>query len=101
MLAGDPWQGGATWAVRQYVLELERLGHDVWLVEPVAELRPDVVSYFGDVSRAFGLEGRASLVSPADEAGAAPDVADLLVNIAADLTEVASCADLLVTSAVT
>jgi hypothetical protein len=42
MLAGDPWQGGATWAVLQYVLGLRRLGHEVLLVEPVAgsRLRP-------------------------------------------------------------
>src|SRR3954468_17510931 len=36
MIAGDPWQGGATWAVLQFVLGLRRLGHDVWFVEPVA-----------------------------------------------------------------
>jgi hypothetical protein len=35
MIAGDPWQGGATWAVLQYLLGLRRLGHDVALVEPV------------------------------------------------------------------
>jgi hypothetical protein len=35
MVAGDPWQGGATWAVLQYLLGLRRLGHDVLLVEPV------------------------------------------------------------------
>ena len=42
MIAGDPHQGGATWAVLQYVLGLRRLGHEVLFVEPVAEkvLRP-------------------------------------------------------------
>ena len=35
MLAGDPGQGGASWAVLQYVLGLRRLGHDVYFVEPV------------------------------------------------------------------
>jgi hypothetical protein len=35
MVAGDPWQGGATWAVLQYLLGLRRLGHDVALVESV------------------------------------------------------------------
>jgi hypothetical protein len=34
MVAADPYQGGATWAVLQYVLGLRRLGHDVWLVDP-------------------------------------------------------------------
>ena len=62
MVAGDPHQGGATWSILQYVLGLRRLGHDVWLVEPVKELSPDSVSYFGDLVRAFGLEDRAALV---------------------------------------
>jgi hypothetical protein len=34
MVATDPGQGGATWAVLQYVLGLDRLGHEVWLVDP-------------------------------------------------------------------
>jgi hypothetical protein len=36
MVAGDPHQGGATWAVMQYLLGLRKLGHEVVLVEPVA-----------------------------------------------------------------
>ncbi|HEY2147165.1 MAG TPA: hypothetical protein VGH32_04465 [Pirellulales bacterium] len=35
MIAADPGQGGATWAVLQYVLGLRRLGHDVYFVEPL------------------------------------------------------------------
>ena len=35
MVAGDPRQGGATWAVMQYLLGLGELGHEVVLVEPV------------------------------------------------------------------
>ncbi len=35
MVAGDPHQGGAGWAVLQYVAGLEELGHEVMLVEPV------------------------------------------------------------------
>ena len=72
MLAGDPWQGGATWAVLQYVLGFRRLGHEVVLVEPVREkqLRPagakltqsEQARYFRDVVRDFGLEGRAALL---------------------------------------
>jgi hypothetical protein len=57
MLAGVPRQGGATWAVLQYVLGLRRLGHDVLFVEPVDSLersRP----YFDQVVGAHGLEGR-------------------------------------------
>jgi len=37
MIAGDPYQGGATWAVLQYVLGLRKLGHDVWVLEPVKD----------------------------------------------------------------
>src|SRR5260370_37466206 len=33
MIAGDPYQGGAAWAVLQYVLGLQQLGHDVYLIE--------------------------------------------------------------------
>jgi hypothetical protein len=42
MVAGDPWQGGATWAVLQYFLGLRRLGHDVLLVEPVQGESPQL-----------------------------------------------------------
>jgi hypothetical protein len=61
-VAGTPGQGGASWAVLQYVLGLARLGHDVTLVEQVAELSPAIESYFGDVVDEFGLRGRAGIV---------------------------------------
>ncbi len=48
MVAADPHQGGATWAVLQYALGLEELGHDVWLVDP-AEANGEASTYF------FGL----------------------------------------------
>jgi hypothetical protein len=35
-IAAPPHQGGATWAVLQYLLGLRELGHDVWFVEPIA-----------------------------------------------------------------
>jgi hypothetical protein len=35
MIAADHHQGGATWAVLQYVLGLRELGHRVLLVEPI------------------------------------------------------------------
>src|SRR5437870_7256883 len=35
MVAADPYQGGATWAVLQYVLGFRRLGYDVFFVEPI------------------------------------------------------------------
>ncbi len=37
MIAGVPNQGGATWAVLQYLLGFKRLGHDVHIIEPVEE----------------------------------------------------------------
>jgi hypothetical protein len=63
MVAGDPHQGGASWAVLQYLAGLEELGHEVVLVEPVPveSLAPSgvVASYF----RALPLiEGRAALL---------------------------------------
>ena len=61
MACGDPWQGGATWALAQYVLGLRRLGHDVWLVEPVAA---DLDRrYAAEVVHAFQLENRAAFVA--------------------------------------
>jgi hypothetical protein len=42
MVAGDPLQGGASWAIFQYVLGLRQAGHQVHLIEPVnaAAIRP-------------------------------------------------------------
>ena len=74
MIAGDPCQGGATWAVLQYVLGLRQLGHDVLFVEPVApkSLRPagaalgesTNAAYFRQVAADFGLKGAAALLEP-------------------------------------
>lgn len=60
MACGDAWQGGATWAVMQYVLGLRELGHDAWLVEPVGEQLD--LAYVDEVVRAFGLEDRAAFL---------------------------------------
>jgi hypothetical protein len=50
MVAGDPHQGGASWAVMQYLAGLRGLGHEVVLVEPVPrgalEPRGVVAEYF-------------------------------------------------------
>ena len=62
MLAGDPHQGGASWAVLQYVIGLLRLGHDVLFVEPVKRADTEVVDYFASVVGAFGLTDRAALL---------------------------------------
>jgi hypothetical protein len=72
MIAADPGQGGAAWAVLQYVLGLQRLGHDVVLIEPIpaVKLMPagspleasQNARYFGSVVSRFGLEARAALL---------------------------------------
>jgi hypothetical protein len=62
MMAGVPRQGGATWAVLQYLLGLRRLGHDVVFVEQVERLE-DSAPYFDDVVRSFDL--RAALIERA------------------------------------
>jgi hypothetical protein len=54
MLAADPHQGGATWAVLQYVLGLRRLGHDVDVVDPRVD-GPIAGRYLDDVTREFAL----------------------------------------------
>ena len=72
MVAGDPYHGGAVWAVLQYVLGLRSLGHDVYIVEPIApaSIRPAGASlstsinarYFQDVVTRFDLIGCAALL---------------------------------------
>src|SRR5262249_34942374 len=69
MVAADPYQGGASWAVLQYVLGLERLGCDVTLVEQwtradgtVPATRTPSGFYFREVVRSFGIESRSALL---------------------------------------
>ena len=72
MIAGDPRQGGATWAVLQYLLGLRELGHDAFLVEPVREssLRPagaalaesENAAYFRRTVAELGLERCAAIL---------------------------------------
>jgi hypothetical protein len=92
MVAGDPYQGGATWAVLQYVLGLRRLGHDVYLIEPIPgeTIAPACSAYFRDVVARFGLVDNAALLNSASRATAGLryhelrhvcDKADLLINI--------------------
>jgi len=79
MVAGDPHQGGASWAVLQYVAGLSDLGHEVVLVEPVAAeaLEPDgeAVRYFRSLPL---LEGRAALLERGGESTAGLSYSDLL-----------------------
>lgn len=64
MVAGDPRQGGATWAVLQYVEGLAALGHEVLVLEPVAPeaLAPDggVAAYLRSLRP---LAGRSALLA--------------------------------------
>jgi hypothetical protein len=97
MVAGDPGQGGATWAVLQYVAGLKAAGYEVLLVEPVASerLRPEgpTASYFASLRM---LEGRAALLEEGGTAtlGLGYDAllafardADLLLNISGMLRD--------------
>jgi hypothetical protein len=72
MIAANPHQGGATWAVLQYLLGLRRLGHEVLFVEqcPESDLRPsgeplersENASYFKRVMADYGFEGSSALL---------------------------------------
>jgi hypothetical protein len=106
MIAGVPHQGGATWAVLQYLLGFRRLGHEVYFVEPLAEasLRPagaalaDSINaaYFRQVMAEFGFTHAAALlVQRSRETVGLPYAellrlarrADLLINISGMLTD--------------
>jgi len=106
MIAADPYQGGATWAVLQYVLGFKQLGHTVLFVEPVEEraLRPSGAdldsstnaTYFREVMAAFGLEtSSALLLAGTHETAGLPynrlvelsGQADVLINISGMLTD--------------
>src|SRR4051794_14657625 len=111
MIAADPHQGGATWAVLQYLLGFRQLGHEVYFVEPVAEaaLYPrrgspaetpldhtTNATYFRQVMADFGFEQHAALLvaGTQETVGLAYEQllevarrADLLINISGMLTE--------------
>jgi hypothetical protein len=110
MIASDPCQGGATWAVLQYVLGLRELGHRVLLVEPVraACLQPSGVRleesvnarYFRSVVKDFGLDDDAALLCEASRSTVGlcyerlaefASSADLLINISGMLTDERLC----------
>ncbi len=106
MIAADPWQGGATWAVLQYVLGLRNLGYEVYLVEPIRPeaLRPagaplaasDNAAYFARVTEEFDLRDRSSLLLSGTQQTYGLSYerlrqvargADMLINISGMLTE--------------
>jgi hypothetical protein len=100
MVAADPHQGGASWAVLQYFEGLRRLGHDVLLVEPVGGRHDtellgsgsEVVAYFESLRLS---EGSAALLAPWGETAGLPYEAiaafaadaDLLINVSGMLRD--------------
>jgi hypothetical protein len=106
MISAVPRQGGAAWAVLQYLLGFRRLGHDVYFVEPID--RESVVprnvplaesenaQYFRGVMSACGFERASALLlaNTQQAIGLGYDQlrdlshrADLLVNISGRLTD--------------
>lgn len=57
MIAGEPGQGGASWAILQYLLGLRRLGHDVWVIEPVDALTRGRADAFERLAAEFDVSG--------------------------------------------
>ncbi len=106
MIAGVPYQGGATWAVLQYVLGFRRLGHQVYFVETLgdAALKPTGsplarsynAEYFRRVMSEFGLEASAALLLkgteetiglPYSQLHKNSQCADVLVDISGTLAD--------------
>ena len=106
MIAADPYHGGATWAVLQYIIGLKKLGHEVLFIEPmkansqrppkVALAASDNVAYFREVTRQFGIERTSALLIEGGKitVGIAYDDlvrfakrADLLINVSGMLTD--------------
>lgn len=101
MVAGDPHQGGATWAVLQYVAGLTRLGHEVVLVEPLgAGAGPDPLAEGAEPVSCFRslplLEGHSALLLAGTEQTAGLPYsrllrfaaeADLLINVSGMLRD--------------
>jgi hypothetical protein len=113
MIAGVPHQGGATWAILQYLLGFRRLGYNVHFIEPVEEaaLRPagvplersDNAAYFRRVMADFGIGHTSALLLSGtqqtvglhyDRLRAIARHADLLVNISGLLTDEALTEDI-------
>ena len=106
MIAADPEQGGATWAVLQYLLGLRQLGHEVVFVESIPDksLSPKEVpldrtrnaDYFRRVMREFGFDSTSAILVAGtrqtvgmsyDQIRRVAHSADLLINISGMLTD--------------
>jgi hypothetical protein len=97
-IAATPWQGGATWAVLQYLLGLRALGCAVYFVEQLdgEGTQEDGARYCAEVMKRFGLADRWALLSAAgapptgmsrDRLREAAQEADLLLNHSGKLTD--------------
>lgn len=109
MIGAVPHQGGATWAVLQYMLGFRRLGHDVYFVEPIR--REDIkpagplerspnAAYFRAVMRRFGFSRCAAMLLTGEGATVGMSYAalqslaptlDVHVNISGMLTDESIC----------
>ena len=96
MVAGEPGQGGAAWAVLQYLLGLRRLGHEVILVEPVDDARAGRASpTWSAVARELRPRRKRRCSpptararrSPRQRAGRLAREADLLLNVSGMLAD--------------
>ena len=97
MVGAVPGQGGATWAVLQYVHGLRALGFDPVLVEPIARsvMTPEVDAYFERLRDAEGLRDRIAILHEPGDTSGVPWVdlvdrasrAPVLLNLAGTLKE--------------
>ena len=95
MVAGQPGQGGAAWAVLQYVLGLRALGHEVTLVEPVRRSPPAAEPFFAAIVEEFSRHDAAAVVAddgltlglPREEVVDRMRRADLVLNISGMLRD--------------
>lgn len=98
-IAATPWQGGATWAVLQYLLGLQGLGCGVYFVEQLdgpEQAQPDAARYCGQVMERFGLEDRWAVLPaagveptgmPRTRLREAAGETDLLLNLSGKLSD--------------
>jgi len=102
-IAGTPRQGGATWAVLQYLIGFRQLGHAVYFVEPMTAGSAGIplagsaqAAYFRSVMTQFDFTDHAALFDPSThEAIGLPYAtlqaivhrADVLINLSGRLAD--------------
>lgn len=88
-LGSKPMHGGFAWVPLSYALGLRRLGFDVYLLEHMGAPSSVNRTFFRDVAREFGFEGRSALLANGGTAAGIDEScirevaseAELLVNI--------------------